>query len=93
VIKTLKKWNIEEFYYIKSFTYRKILIEKYIEEINELYNIFYTKLQVKITSIKENKIKEAIERRQQDLEFNQKRMIDNVMEREFKKLISIEYFW
>jgi hypothetical protein len=86
VIKTLKKWNIEEFYYIKSFTYRQILKEKYIEEINVLYNIFYTKLQVKIASIKENKIKEAIERRQQDLEFNQKRMIDNVMEREFKKI-------
>jgi hypothetical protein len=86
VIKTLKKWNIEEYYYIKSFTYRKILKEKYIEEINELYNIFYTKLQVKIASIKENKIKEAIERRQQDLEFNQKKMIDNVMEREFKKI-------
>jgi hypothetical protein len=86
VIKGLKKWNIEEFYYIKSFTYRKILKDKYIEEIDELYNIFYTKLQVKIASIKENKIKEAIERRQQDLEFNQKRMIDNVMEREFKKI-------
>jgi exonuclease III len=86
VIKTLKKWNIEEFYYIKSFTYSKILKGKYIEEINELYNIFYTKLQVKIASIKENKIKEAIKRRQQDLEFNQKRMIDNVMEREFKKI-------
>jgi hypothetical protein len=70
VIKTLKKWNIEEFYYIKSFTYKKILRKKYIEEINELYNIFYTKLQVKIASIKENKIKEAIESRQQDLEFN-----------------------
>jgi hypothetical protein len=41
---------------------------------------------VKIASIKENKIKEAIKRRQQDLEFNQKRMIDNVMEREFKKI-------
>jgi hypothetical protein len=86
VIKTLRKWNIEEFYYIKSFTYSKILKEKYIEEINELYNLFYTKLQVKIASIKENKIKEAIKQRQQDLEFNQKRMIDNVMEREFKKI-------
>lgn len=36
--------------------------------------------------MKEEKIKIAIEQRQKDLEFNQRRMIDNVMDREFKKI-------
>lgn len=86
VIRILRKWNVDNFYYLKSYIYRKVLDKKYIEEMDELYEIFNTKLQVLMASIKEEKIKKAIEQRQKDLEFNQKRIIDNVMDREFRKI-------
>ena len=41
---------------------------------------------VQLNETKNKKIQEAIERRQADLEFNKKRMIDSVMEREFRKI-------
>ncbi|CAG8636596.1 17484_t:CDS:2, partial [Rhizophagus irregularis] len=86
VNKILKNWDVDGFYYLRSYNFGKVQIKKYITELDELYNIFQTKLQIKVSAMKENKIKRAIEQRQKDLEDNQKRMIDNVMDREFRKI-------
>ncbi|PKK67599.1 hypothetical protein RhiirC2_867708 [Rhizophagus irregularis] len=86
VNKILKKWDVDGFYYLRSYNFGKVQIKKYITELDELYNIFQTKLQIKVSAMKEDKIKRAIEQRQKDLEDNQKRMIDNVMDREFRKI-------
>ncbi|CAB4431027.1 unnamed protein product [Rhizophagus irregularis] len=66
--------------------YRIVLKDTYLKEIEELYSVAYISLNTEMGKIKEKKIMEAIERRQQDLEYDQRRMIDSVMEREFKKI-------
>ncbi|EXX57697.1 hypothetical protein RirG_204730 [Rhizophagus irregularis DAOM 197198w] len=86
VDKILKKWNVDGFYYLRSYRFGNVQIKKYIAKLDELYEIFQLKLQVKVSTMKEDKIKHAIEQRQKDLEDNQRRMIDNVMDREFKKI-------
>ncbi|PKY55882.1 hypothetical protein RhiirA4_427852 [Rhizophagus irregularis] len=86
VNKILKKWDVDGFYYLRLYNFGKVQVKKYIAELDELYNIFQSKLQIKVSAMKEDKIKQAIEQRQKDLEENQKRMIDNVMDREFRKI-------
>ncbi|GBC39515.2 hypothetical protein GLOIN_2v1480544 [Rhizophagus irregularis DAOM 181602=DAOM 197198] len=86
--KLLKKLNIEENYYFSENMFlRKILIYKYIKELNEVYDIIFLKLSYESAKVKEEKIKEAVERRCEDLHSNQRRMIDSVMEKEIKKIV------
>ncbi|PKY57071.1 hypothetical protein RhiirA4_477888 [Rhizophagus irregularis] len=59
---------------------------KYVDELNQLYEIISVKLSLKIIQIKEDKIKEAVERHCNDLNTNQRRMIDGITEKEIKKI-------
>ncbi|CAB4431081.1 unnamed protein product [Rhizophagus irregularis] len=82
----LKALEINVDFYILNYYFRIVLKDTYLKEIEELYSVAYISLNTEMGKIKEKKIMEAIERRQQDLEYDQRRMIDSVMEREFKKI-------
>ncbi|PKY31581.1 hypothetical protein RhiirB3_393426 [Rhizophagus irregularis] len=82
----LKALEINVDFYILSYYFRIVLIDTYLKEIEELFSVAYISLNTEMGKKKEKKIMEAIERRQQDLEYDQRRMIDSVMEREFKKI-------
>jgi ribonuclease HI len=82
----IKALEINNEFYVLSYNFRKILRYTYLKEMEELYSIAYIFLNTEMIKKKEQKIMEAIAKRQQDLEYNQRRMIDNVMEREFKKI-------
>lgn len=73
-------------YYITSYNFRKILCQTYVAEVEDIYIVAHISLNTEINRRKEQKITDAISKRQQDLEFDKKHMIDNVMEREFKKI-------
>ncbi|CAB4418121.1 unnamed protein product [Rhizophagus irregularis] len=82
----LKALEINVNFYILNYYFRIVLKDTYLKEIEELYSVAYISLNTEMGKIKEKKIMEAIEKRQQDLEYDQRRMIDSVMEREFKKI-------
>ncbi|POG61450.1 hypothetical protein GLOIN_2v1814043, partial [Rhizophagus irregularis DAOM 181602=DAOM 197198] len=82
----IKALEINNEFYVLSYNFRKILKYTYLKEMKELYSIAYIFLNTEMIKRKEQKIMEAIAKRQQDLEYNQRHMIDNVMEREFKKI-------
>ncbi|EXX70897.1 hypothetical protein RirG_083450 [Rhizophagus irregularis DAOM 197198w] len=90
IVKNLQKMldslDIGGDFYLTSYNFSKLLYMIYIKKAEELFSIAQINLNTELMKRKEKKITEAIEKRQQDLEFDKKRMIDNVMEREFKKI-------
>ncbi|PKK60950.1 hypothetical protein RhiirC2_856562 [Rhizophagus irregularis] len=78
--------NLSNLYIVNSRILKKILLDKYIEELNSIYELIYIKLSVESFKVKDDRIKEAVERRCADLKDNQRRMIDNVTEKEIKKI-------
>ncbi|CAG8490279.1 12678_t:CDS:2, partial [Rhizophagus irregularis] len=82
----IKALEINNEFYVLSYNFSKFLKHTYLKEMEELYSIAYIFLNTEMIKKKEQKIMDAIAKRQQDLEYNQRRMIDNVMEREFKKI-------
>ncbi|PKY33574.1 DNase I-like protein [Rhizophagus irregularis] len=84
--KMLNSLEIKGSFYLASYNFNSLLQAAYIKEAEEMFNIAQINLNTELIKRKETKINEAIEKRQQDLEFDKKRMIDNVIEREFKKI-------
>lgn len=82
----VKALDINNVFYLLSYNFSKLLRYTYLKESEELYSIAYIFLNTEMNKKKEQKILDAIAKRQQDLEFDQRRMIDNIMEREFKKI-------
>ncbi|PKB98930.1 DNase I-like protein [Rhizophagus irregularis] len=78
--------NLSNLYIVNSRILKKILLDKYIEELNSIYKLIYIKLSVESFKVKDDRIKEAVERRCADLKDNQRWMIDNVTEKEIKKI-------
>lgn len=65
---------------------KKYLLNQYITELNYWYDCIYKKLSLENYKVKNEKIKEAVERRCQDLAYNQRRMIDNITDKEIRKI-------
>lgn len=60
LIKTLNTWEIDIFYYIKFYYFKGVLIYKYIEKLDELYDIFQSQLQIALAKFKEEKIRKRL---------------------------------
>lgn len=75
------------YYLTRCFEVKKIFLQYYILELNEMYDKFYKKLFYELNKMKDEKIKSAVERRCEDLKDNQQRMIDSVTENEIRKII------
>ncbi|POG58121.1 hypothetical protein GLOIN_2v1822471 [Rhizophagus irregularis DAOM 181602=DAOM 197198] len=62
-------------------------IQKIFNALNNLEILYYTQYNIEITKYKEDKILEAVDQRCRDYKDNQKKMIDSIIEREFKAIV------
>ncbi|GBC34051.2 hypothetical protein GLOIN_2v1846731 [Rhizophagus irregularis DAOM 181602=DAOM 197198] len=85
----VKRHSIDEVnstYLLLQHRLSRFLIGQYVKELNEIYDTLFSKFSLEMFNLKNDKIKEAIDKRCADLADNQRRMIDNITENEMKKI-------
>ncbi|PKK56691.1 hypothetical protein RhiirC2_828242, partial [Rhizophagus irregularis] len=85
----VKRHSIDEVnstYLLLQHRLSRFLIGQYVKELNEIYDSLFSKFSLEMFNLKNEKIKEAVDKRCADLADNQRRMIDNITENEIKKI-------
>lgn len=86
IVKRYDEESMGKLYILNERCLKKFLIGQYMIELNLIYDNLYLKLNLEYARIKNERIKEAVERRCEDLTTNQRRMIDSITEKEIRKI-------
>ncbi|CAG8765534.1 9171_t:CDS:2, partial [Rhizophagus irregularis] len=78
--------DVNSTYLLLQHRLSQFLIGQYVKELNEIYDTLFSKFSLEMFNLKNEKIKEAIDKCCADLADNQRRMIDNITENEMKKI-------